>query len=173
MGFPVSPRFRRKQVNPLKHCFVLCLLLTATQAGLAARIPLPAVAGRAAQPASFAEEMQKLRDTWVREFNARHAENVAAFYAPEAELMRWDGTVHGHDSILAELQRTIADGAHDYVVHSLHAEQSGDIGYDTGAYNVTLKDRVVEGNYVVVVKRIAGQWKIVAHASIPNPRTRF
>ena len=118
---------------------------------------------------AFAAEMQKLRDTWVQEFNAGHADKVAAFYAPEAVLMRWDGSVHGYDSILAEMQRSVNGGAHDYVVHSLHVERSGDVGYDTGAYNVTLRNRVVEGNYLVVVKRIDGRWKIVAHASVANP----
>ena len=118
---------------------------------------------------AFDAEMQKLRDSWVQEFNAGHADKVAALYASEAVLMRWDGSVHGYDSILAELQKSIIGGAHDYVVHSLHTERSGDIGYDTGAYNVTLRDRVVEGNYLVVVKLINGQWKIVAHASVANP----
>jgi ketosteroid isomerase-like protein len=120
----------------------------------------------------FPVEMEKLRDAWVAEFNAGHAEKVAAFYAPEAVLMRWDGSVHGHDSILAEFQRSITGGAHGYVVHSLHSERSGDLGYDTGAYNVTLRDRVVEGNYLIVVKRINGQWKIVAHSSVANPAPR-
>ncbi len=118
---------------------------------------------------AFDAEIQKLRDTWVQEFNAGHADKVAALYASEAVLMRWDGSVHGYDSILAELQKSITGGAHDYVVHSLHTERSGDIGYDTGAYNVTLRDRVVEGNYLVVVKLINGQWKIVAHTSVANP----
>ena len=120
----------------------------------------------------FSVEVQKLRESWVQEFNAGNAEKVAAFYAPEAELMRWDGTVHGYDSILAELKRSISAGAHDYVVHTLHAERSGDLGYDTGAYNVTLRDRVVEGNYLIVVKWMNGRWKIVAHASVANPRER-
>lgn len=119
---------------------------------------------------SFAPQIQKIRDTWVREFNAGHADKVAAFYAPEAVLMRWDGTVHGHDSILAEMQRSITGGAHNYVVHSLRTDHSGDLGYDTGAYNVTLRDRVVEGNYVIVVRKMRGRWLIVAHSSVPNPR---
>jgi ketosteroid isomerase-like protein len=114
--------------------------------------------------------MQKIRETWVQEFNAGHAEKVAAFYAPQAVLMRWDGTVHGHDSILAEMQRSITGGAHNYVVHSLRTDHSGDLGYDTGAYNVSLRDRLVEGNYVIVVQRIKGRWLIVAHSSVPNPR---
>lgn len=118
----------------------------------------------------FPREIQRIRETWVQEFNAGHADKVTEFYAPEAVLMRWDGSVHGKDSILAEMQRSISGGAHDYVVHSLHTERSGNLGYDTGAYNVTLRDRVVEGNYLIVVKRIKGKWLIVAHASVPNPR---
>jgi ketosteroid isomerase-like protein len=121
---------------------------------------------------TFAAQMQKIRETWVQEFNAGHGDKVAAFYAPEAVLMRWDGTVHGHDSILAEMQRSISGGAHDYVVHSLRTDHSGDLGYDTGAYNVTLRDRVIEGNYVIVVRKMKGRWLIVAHSSVPNPAER-
>jgi ketosteroid isomerase-like protein len=123
-----------------------------------------------ATDADFASTMQKLRESWVNEFNAGHADKVAAFYTQDAVLMGWDGTVHGYDSILAEMQRSVTGGAHGYVVHSLRTERSGEMGYDTGAYNVTLRDRVIEGNYVIVVKRMKGQWKIVAHASVPNPR---
>src|SRR5438067_2212713 len=104
------------------------------------------------------------------EVNAGHADKLTALYAPEAVLMRWDGSVHGSDSILAEFNRSISGGAHDYVVHSLHNERSGDLGYDTGAYNVSLRDRLVEGNYLIVVKRLNGRWKIVAHSSVANPR---
>jgi ketosteroid isomerase-like protein len=120
----------------------------------------------------FAAQIAQMRETWVREFNAGHAEEVAKFYAPDALLMRWDGSVHGYDSILAEFRRSISGGAHDYVVHSLRTERSGDLAYDTGAYNVTLRTRVVEGNYLVVAKRINGQWKIVAHSSVANPQTQ-
>ena len=116
--------------------------------------------------------MQKLRDTWVQEFNAGHADKLLELYAPKAELLRWDGTVHDRVSILPELEKSIGNGSHDYVMHSLHAEESGDMGYDTGAFNVTLKDRIVEGNYLMVVKKISGQWKIVAHATVANPRLR-
>lgn len=122
------------------------------------------------KPDNFAGQMQKIRESWVQEFNAGHADKVADFYAPEAVLMRWDGTVHGHDSILAEMQRSIRAGAHNYVVHSLRTDHSGDLGYDTGAYNVSLRDRLVEGNYVLVVRKIKGRWLIVAHSSVPNPR---
>ena len=120
---------------------------------------------------NFAAAMKRLRETWVREFNARNAKGVAALYAPDAVLMRWDGTVHGSDSILAEFERSASGNAHNYVVHPLRFEHSGDLGYETGAYNVTLRDRVSEGNYLLVVKKIQGEWKIVSHATVSNPKT--
>ena len=117
---------------------------------------------------NFAAEMKRLRDTWVQEFNARNAKGVAALYAPDAVLMRWDGTVHGYDSILAEFERSATGNAHNYVVHPLHVEHSGELGYETGAYNVTLRDRVSEGNYLLVVKKIKGEWKIPRHRFQPE-----
>ena len=118
---------------------------------------------------NFAAEMEKLRDTWMQGFNDKDTNKVAALYAPEAVLMRWDGTVHGYDSVLADLAKSVRGGAHDYKMMSLHSEYSGDLGYDTGAYNVGLTDRTIEGNYVIVVKRIRGRWLIVAHAHVANP----
>jgi ketosteroid isomerase-like protein len=120
----------------------------------------------------FAAVMKKIRDTWVQEFNAGHADKVAELYAEEAVLMRRNGSVHNRDSILAELQRSITARAGNYTVHSLHAESSGDLGYDTGIYNENLPNHLAEGNYLMVVKRINGVWKIVAHAAVPNPRQK-
>ena len=160
--------------NPKTGCSVLMALVMFAGAGIAqnksAAKPRTKHASRTKE--DFAATMQKLRDAWVEEFNAGHADKVAALYSPEAVLMRWDGSVHGYDSILAELQKSVSAGAHDYVVHSLHAERSGGLGYDTGAYNVALRDRVVEGNYLIVVTQIEGQWKIVAHASVANPQEK-
>ena len=132
----------------------------------------PATTGQSTKAEDFTTAIKKLRDTWVQEFNAGHADKVAALYAEEAVLMRGNGSVHNRDSILAELQRSITAEAHNYTVHSLHAEHSGDLGYDTGIYNEKFPNHVAEGNYLVVVKRIEGEWKIVAHAAVPNPRQK-
>ncbi|HVH86170.1 MAG TPA: DUF4440 domain-containing protein [Terriglobales bacterium] len=104
--------------------------------------------------------------------SSTHADKVAALYAQEAVLMRRDGSVHNRESILAELQRSISAEAHNYVVQSLHTEHSGDLGHDTGIYNEDFPSHVAEGNYLIVIKRIEGEWKIVAHAAVPNPRQR-
>ncbi len=148
----------------------LVLLCSSAVSQTAAPAKPPAKQAAKKKVEDFAAEIKKLRDTWTQEFNAGHADKIAALYAPEATLMRYDGSVHGPDQIRGELQRSLDFGASGYSISSLHAERSGDLGYDTGAYNVTLKDgRVVEGNYVVVVKRFGGEWKIVAHATTANP----
>jgi ketosteroid isomerase-like protein len=155
-----------------KASFIFIAVLVLAAAAIPQTKPTNSSKKKPARSENFAAEMEKLRNTWVEEFNAKHADKVAALYAPEAVLMRWDGTVHGYDSILADLEKSIRGGAHDYTVHSLHVESSGDLGFDTGAYNVGLTDRTIEGNYVFVVKRIKGKWLIVAHAHVPNPGIR-
>jgi hypothetical protein len=136
------------------------------------QVPAKGVAGGAAKNENFAAAIKRIRETWVSEFNAGHADKVAALYAPEAVLMRRNGSVHNRDSIMAELQRSITAEAHNYVVESLHSEGSGELGYDTGVYNEDFSNHVAEGNYLIVIKRIEGEWKIVAHAAVPNPRVR-
>ena len=121
----------------------------------------------------FPAAIRNIRETWVQEFNAGHAEKVAALYAQEAVLIRKNGSVHSRDSIQAELSRSItAARGHNYTVESLHTEYAGDLGYDTGIYNEDFPHHVSEGNYLMVIKKTDGEWKIVAHAAVPNPRQK-
>jgi ketosteroid isomerase-like protein len=117
--------------------------------------------------------VKKIRETWVQEFNAGHADKVAALYADEAVLMRKNGTVHNRESIQADLDRSInAARGHNYIVRSLRTEGSGNIVYDTGIYDEDFPHHVAEGNYLMVIKKIGAGWKIVAHAAVPNPRVQ-
>ena len=153
----------------------LTLLLTVLAGTLAwGQVPGKAPSTRkAVKSEDFATAVQRIRETWVQEFNAGHADKVAALYSDEAVLMRRSGSLHNRDSIQADLQRSItAAQARNYIVQSLHSESSGDLGYDTGIYNEDVRSHVAEGNYLIVLKRIHGEWKIVAHAAVPNPRQR-
>jgi ketosteroid isomerase-like protein len=132
----------------------------------------PATSAQVTKNEDFDTAIRRIRDTWVTEFNAGHADKVASLYAEEAVLMRRNGSVHSRDSIQAELQRSITASAHNYTVQSLRAERAGDLGYDTGIYNEDFPHHAAEGNYLMVIKRIAGEWKIVAHAAVPNPRQK-
>jgi len=156
----------------LKLFFAILIIVPGTTAVFGQAPAKPAASGNSIRTEDFATAMKKIRDTWVQEFNAGHADKVAALYAEEAVLMRRNGSVHNRDSIVAELQRSISAQAHNYTLDSLHAEHSGDLGYDTGIYNENLPHHIAEGNYLIIVKKIKGEWKIVAHAAIPNPRLK-
>ena len=158
----------RTSYSPL----VMLVIVLGTSVLLGQAPAKPAARGESTKTEDFATAMKKIRDTWVQEFNAGHADKVAALYAQEAVLMRRNGSVHNRDSIQAELQRSITAEARNYTVHSLHTERSGDLGYDAGIYNENLAHHDAEGNYLIVVKRIEGEWKIVAHAAVPNPRQK-
>ena len=133
----------------------------------------PVTIPKAGKSEDFATAIKRIRDTWIHEFNAGHADKVAALYADEAVLMRRSGSVHNRDSIQADLERSItAAQARNYTAQSLHSESTGNLGYDTGMYNEDVRSHVAEGNYIIVLKRIDGVWKIVAHAAVPNPRQK-
>ena len=157
-----------ERTPPLPRLILFTLFATIVVLG---QVPASkATKGEATKKEDFAAAIKRIRDTWVQEFNAGHADKIAALYAQEAVLMRGNGSLHNRESIQAEWQRSITREARNYVVHSLHSEGSGDIGYDTGVYNEDLPRHLAEGNYLIVIKRIEGEWKIVAHAAIPNPR---
>jgi|HubBroStandDraft_6_1064221.scaffolds.fasta_scaffold06459_5 ketosteroid isomerase-like protein len=157
----------------LDSCLTLLMMV------LAGALAWGQVPAKAASPRKtvkgedFASAIKRIRETWVQEFNAGHADKVAALYADEAVLMRRNGSLHNRDSIQADLQRSITTAeARNYIIQSLHSESSGDLGYDTGMYNEDVRSHVAEGNYLIVLKRIDGEWKIVAHAAVPNPRQK-
>ena len=151
---------------------LMLLVVLGSTALLGQAAEKPATSKESTSTEDFAKAVKKLRETWVQEFNAGHADKVADLYAEEAVLMRRSGSVHNRDSILAELKRSILVQARNYTLESLHAEHSGDLGYDTGIYNESFPHHVAEGNYLMVVKRIKREWKIVAHAAVPNPRQK-
>lgn len=160
-------------MNPTSRLSVAMLLIFLATLVFSQSSSKPAGTRQLSSNEDFASAVKRIRETWAQEFNAGHADKVAALYAEEAVLMRGSGSVHNRDSIQAELERSIATAqGHNYSLVSLHAENSGDLGYDTGIYNEDFPHHVSEGNYLIVLRKLQGEWRIVAHAAIPNPRMK-
>ena len=157
--------------RPLDIAAVLLVILAANLAW--SQAPSKRESTRGSIKTEDLAAVKKIRETWVQEFNAGHPDKVAALYADEAVLMRKNGTVHNRASIQADLDRSInAAGGRKYIVHSLRTEGSGNLVYDTGMYDEDFPHHVAEGNYLMVIEKIGGEWKIVAHAAVPNPRVQ-
>src|ERR1700687_4503196 len=94
-------------LDPRKRAFtvLMVLLLLPSAAVTQSQSPTRSSTKHATEkPEDFAAVMQKMRDTWVQEFNTGHADTVAALYAQEGVLMRRNGSVHNRDSIPAALE---------------------------------------------------------------------
>ena len=157
--------------RPLDIAAVLLVILAANLAW--SQAPSKRESTRGSIKTEDLAAVKKIRETWVQEFNACHPDKVAALYADEAVLMRKNGTVHNRESIQADLDRSInVARGRKYIVHSLRTEGSGNLVYDTGMYDEDFPHHVAEGNYLMVIEKIGGEWKIVAHAAVPNPRVQ-
>jgi uncharacterized protein (TIGR02246 family) len=125
------------------------------------------------------KDVTETRDTWVKEWNAKHIENVAKLYAMEAFYLPSDGTrVTGQSEIRAAFEK-LSDST--VAVRSTSLSCVGDVAYDTGSYTQDLPSETltggatgsgskrIEGSYLVVLKHQQGKWLIVAHASTAKP----
>src|ERR1700680_4009173 len=71
---------------------VMLVIVLGTTVLLGQATEKAATSGEPTRTEDFATAMKKLRDRWVQEFNAGHADKVADLYAPEAVLMRGNGS---------------------------------------------------------------------------------
>jgi ketosteroid isomerase-like protein len=113
-------------------------------------------------------------DEFMRNVNAGDVEAlVSAFYAEDAELLPPNAPVmQGHAAIKECWKGMVSAGLKINVLAAKRIEESGDLAYASGVYELTLSPpgggtMADSGKYVVVYRRQAdGSWK--ARADIFN-----
>jgi uncharacterized protein (TIGR02246 family) len=111
---------------------------------------------------------EQILDAFVAAFNARDAARVASLYAQEAELMPPDGApVKGRAAIEAAF-RTQFNHVQIVDIHSMTSGMSGPLAYLVGQLTLSTKTSqhgadIAGGNYLVVLRLEAGEWKIAYH----------
>lgn len=125
----------------------------------------------------MAYEQGSVKSVW-RSFDeafVRHATNkdaaalVAAFYAPDAQLLPPNAPlVRGSEAIRAFWQGLLDAGGADVTLDTTLVDMAGDLAYGIGQYSFTMPVASGErtrdqGKYLIVYKRQAdGSWKVVA-----------
>lgn len=97
-------------------------------------------------------------------------EGLAALYTPDAMALPPDGpVVKGRDAI-KQMWGSVAQqlGLKDVRLTTLDFEQAGDTGYEVGEVTLTLGSGTTVAKFVVVWKKVGGQWRI--HRDIWNTR---
>jgi uncharacterized protein (TIGR02246 family) len=94
---------------------------------------------------------------------------LGALYSDDAQALPPNGdVVKGRAAIQDMWKGVLASGVGGASLETADVESGGDLAYETGRFQMTSKDGKVldRGKYVVVWKRIAGDWRI--HRDIWN-----
>ena len=129
---------------------------------------LVALAGfaNAAAPAAGGDEaaIRAQTTSWAKAYNGGDAKAVAALYAEDALLLPPGAPgVSGRAAILAFITKDIAGSKAGGVVFNINPKTdvgvSGDMGWESGTYSVTMKGAVVEaGKFLSVSRKKDGKW---------------
>ncbi len=116
--------------------------------------------------------IRRIADEWKNGYNNKDALKVGALYSDDAYYLTQHfatGILHGRSDIQAYVQRGIDAGYRIESLEVVATDCSEDMGFAVTRYDAMNGGQKVMGVNLVVVKKIAGTWKIVAHeAAVPE-----
>lgn len=118
-----------------------------------------------AKPLSSPEPSVQVRQQFLTAYNAKDADAVVALYAEDATLVSDGGTFRGRDEIRNWVKSGIDQGSR-LEIEPIVERSSGTLAYGTGRTRRLVGSVVHLGQYLIVMEKIGGQWKIVQHFSL-------
>jgi uncharacterized protein (TIGR02246 family) len=105
---------------------------------------------------------------FIAAFLRGDSQAVAQLYTENAQVIApGEPVARGRTAIAAAWQKAIDGGVKDLSLQTAEVESAGDLACETGTVRLVSKaGAVTEGRYVVVWRRVAGQWKL--HRDIWN-----
>ena len=152
----------------MKTCLLVCVLLTTSSyAQRSGTSPLgQGICGEIDAVA------RQIAERWKDGYNSGHADQVAALYTENAYYLTQHfvtGIVHGRANIKAYVQRGVDAKYHVDSIEILATDCSGNMAYSIDRYESTNGREKAFGLNIVVIKRFAEGWRIVAHeAAVPD-----
>lgn len=113
---------------------------------------------------------------FVAAFNKKDAAGVAATYSPDANAFPPNAAlIKGRAEIQKMWQGVIDSGITSIALATTEVESGGNIAYESGTYEMKLKDGKVadKGKYCVVWKKVNGQWMLhrdIWSTDMPAPK---
>ena len=128
----------------------------------------------APQPCSATEEaaLRQISVEWKDGYNHGDSAKVADLYAEDAYFTQHvsAGVLKGRREIQAYVQNGVDANYKIDSITIFSVGCSGDLAYSVGRYDSTNGGQKAFGHNIVVLRKISGNWKIVAHESaVPEP----
>jgi ketosteroid isomerase-like protein len=135
---------------------------------LALTLLLALTIGEAGERAADAQRIRELGTAWVAAIGAKDIAAIQNFYTPDAQFLAPNAPpAQGHQAIgeawrgLVQLPGLVMT----FGATRIEVSESGDLAYDVGTYALgfdSASGRVNDnGKYVVVWKKVGGEWKAV------------
>lgn len=154
--------------------------MTATRIGIALFVVAIALAS-AATAAGDKDIIQGLDRKWVEAVKAKDLDTIATFYAEDGYFMPTGSPrVHGRSKIRDSWKAMFDDPSYvslKFEPVEIGVSSSKDVAYDVGDYQFQMrnsagKETTQLGKYVVVWKKVDGEWKVAADIFNPNELPR-
>jgi uncharacterized protein (TIGR02246 family) len=125
--------------------------------------------GLLAGPIVVKDDVAALDQQWAKDWSAKNLEAVMKQYTADATFLPVGAPkVTGRDAIRAFFKTILATNTADLTLHSTAKAASGDLAYDLGEYDETVKNpagtQKFHGSYLTVFKRVEGTWLIAAQS---------
>jgi len=123
--------------------------------------------GALAAPTADENAIRAQTTSWLKAYNAADAAAVAGQYADDAILLPPGApAVRGRPAILAFFSKDVAESKAAGVVFNINPKTdvgvSGNMGWESGSYTVTVKGAVVEaGKFLSVSRKKDGKWQYI------------
>jgi ketosteroid isomerase-like protein len=118
------------------------------------------------KPLYSAEPGAQVRQEFLRAYNAKDVDAVVALYADDATLVSDGGTFKGRDEIRNWVKSGLDQGSTLAAIEPSVEKSSGTLAYGTGRTRRLVGSVVHLGQYLIVMEKIGGEWKIVQHFSL-------
>jgi len=123
------------------------------------------------KPPSSPEPGAQVRQEFLRAYNAKDVDAVVGLYSEDATLVSDGGTFRGRDEIRQWVKSGLDQGSRLETIEPSVEKSSGTLAYGTGRTRRLVGSVVHLGQYLIVMEKIGGEWKIVQHFSLSAGET--
>ena len=113
----------------------------------------------------------QVRQEFLRAYNAKDVDAVVALYAEDATLVSDGGTFRGRDEIRKWVKAGLDQGSRLEAIEPSVEKSSGTLAYGAGRTRRRVGSVIHLGQYLIVMEKIGGEWKIVQHFSLSAGET--
>ena len=112
-------------------------------------------------PTKTERALDRLAAAFAEAFNAKDAAKIASFYADDAIVMAPDQPmVRGRSDIEAYYARGFRSAISGFRLAPMESAIIGDRAFEVGTSTLTERQGASDGKYVVLYRRVRGEWKI-------------